>query len=72
MNVELTRYPNLQRLFWSTPDLRSVDEGTFFSVIDAEWKWVDWDGLHPAERELLNGLARKYGRGWIGDHHVPA
>ena len=62
--VRVANYPNLKLLCWSF-GAPYVTRRNAFALYERNWRWLDIAGAPPHERELIDDLAREFGRGLI-------
>lgn len=62
--VDVEAYPNLHLLCWNRAE-RFVPAAEAFALYERNWRFVDEKNLLPAERELIERLARTYGGGLL-------
>lgn len=60
--IRLSDYPELKLIAWHV-NVPEVEEEEAFALYERNWKWVDQDRLTDAERDLIDSLARRYGKG---------
>jgi len=63
VRVRLDDYPQLKRLAWQLHGVTEISAGDALSLYERNWRFVDQAGLEPAERTLVQELARRLGRG---------
>ncbi len=62
--VDVQAYPNLQLLCWNRAE-RFIPASDAFALYERNWRFVDEKTLQPAERKLIDRLARTHGRGLL-------
>lgn len=62
--VDVEAYPELRLLCWNRGD-RYIGAREALALYEREWRFVDQGRLQPAERALIDRLARDYGNGLL-------
>jgi hypothetical protein len=62
MRIEVAAYANLAALCWNRRD-RFISGKEAFRLYERNWRFVDRRRMKPAERALIEALARAYGNG---------
>ena len=61
--IRLADYPQLKKLAWQLHGVATVTPEDALGLYERNWRHVDTAALDPAERALVNALARHLGRG---------
>lgn len=61
--VRIDEYPQLKRLVWNRPGAKALTERDALALYERYWDMVDTDHLTTHERNLLQRLVDKHGRG---------
>ena len=71
VRITLADYPQLKRIAWSVTGVDTLTPLEALNLYERNWRYVDEDGLEPAERELIGALRRALGqREDSGNRHV--
>jgi hypothetical protein len=62
--VDVEAYPELKLLCWNRGD-RHIGAREALALYERQWRFVDQGRLEPAERALIERLARDYGNGLL-------
>lgn len=60
--IRIDDYPDLALLAWNRV-MREIPEDEALALYEANWRFVDLEHLIPAERDLIDRLANRYGHG---------
>jgi len=63
--VDLADAPVLRSLLWTGRERDRIGEEEAFRQYERNWRFVQGAPMPPAERKLLERLAREYGRGLV-------
>jgi hypothetical protein len=63
MQVLIADYPQLRLLCWNRPGDSHLDGADALALYESNWRHVDQASLTATERQLLDELIRRYGRG---------
>ncbi len=62
--VRVADFPTLKLLCWSA-EAPCITRRNAFALYERNWRWFDVAGVPEHERELIDDLAREFGRGLI-------
>ena len=62
--IRVATYPLLKDLCW-TGAVTELPARHAFAIYERNWRFVDRKQLKPRERDLLDGLVRKFGAGVV-------
>ncbi len=68
MQIAVVGYPQLRQLCWNRPADAVVSGEEALALYERNWRHVDEGALTVPERELLDALVARYGKG----HFMPA
>ncbi|HZR02940.1 MAG TPA: hypothetical protein VFA81_07200 [Burkholderiales bacterium] len=58
--IDIDQYPNLALLCWNRAE-RTISEQEALALYEANWRFVDVEGLSAHERALIDRLVREVG-----------
>lgn len=61
--VAIDAFPQLKRLSWNRPGIRTIAEPEALALYERNWDLVDRDAMGDPERRLLEDLVKRYGNG---------
>ena len=61
--ISIDEFPQLKRLAWNRPGVRSITEQEALSLYERHWSLVDADQMDAHERALLQRLVTRHGNG---------
>jgi hypothetical protein len=61
--VAIDAFPQLKRLAWNRPGIRTIAEPEALALYERNWDLVDRDAMDDPERRLLEDLVKRYGNG---------
>jgi hypothetical protein len=62
--IPIDDYPALALLAWNRA-WREIAEDEALALYEANWRFVDVEGLLPAEHALIKRLVARYGHGFL-------
>ena len=63
MQVRIKDYPQLKQLCWNRPPNTILDGADALAIYERNWRFIAVDELTGVERQLLNALVARYGKG---------
>jgi hypothetical protein len=63
MQVRIADYPQLHALCWNRPADTVVDGHDALALYERNWRFVDRDRLTEQEKQLIDQLVERYGKG---------
>lgn len=58
-------FPELRVLAWNRDPARPMNAADVFGLYERNWRFIDLDALTTEERQLIEDLKDRYGRGHL-------
>lgn len=65
MNIRISDFPQLRLIAWNRRDNDILDGEEALALYERNWHHIDQDSLTEKERQLIEDLAKEFGKGLL-------